>query len=88
MPVDLAELFYKQRGLCYWCKGAMSLDCSNDDRSATREHLIPKSRGGKTFVKKSGRRQRNVVAACKKCNNSRGNMDAHVFKSTMRPHIR
>lgn len=59
----------------------------NDALSATREHLVPKSRGGRNFVKKGRKRVRNIVAACKKCNNGRKDMDAHVFRSTMRPHI-
>jgi len=87
--VDLAELFYKQKGRCYWCKGAMTLDGDNSSSSATREHLIPQSRGGTNIIRDRKRKKRikNVVAACKKCNNSRGNMDAHVFRSTMRPHV-
>lgn len=59
--------------------------------AATREHLIPQSRGGTNIMKsgtgKKRKRVKNVVAACRRCNNSRGNMDAHTFKSTMRPHI-
>lgn len=83
--VDLGELFYKQKGRCYWCKRPMILGDQNSAHQATREHLVPASRGGKAFVKKNGRRVRNIVAACRKCNSARGNMDAHTFKSTYRP---
>lgn len=84
--VDLGELFYKQKGRCYWCKCPMVLG-GNEGSSATREHLIPQSRGGKKFTKRNGRRFRNIVAACKRCNNERKATDAHVYKSTMRRHI-
>lgn len=89
--VDLAELFYKQKGRCYWCKRPMSLDGRNEGASATRDHLIPRSRGGKNFMRvpgsKKNRKRCNVVAACRDCNSCRGNMDGHVFRSTMRPHV-
>lgn len=81
--VDLGELFYKQKGRCYWCKGAMELG-GDSARSATREHLVPQAYGGRAFVKRSKRRVKNIVAACKACNNARGTMDAHVFRSTFR----
>lgn len=84
--VDLGELFYKQKGRCYWCKCAMVLG-GNEDSCATREHLIPQSRGGRNFVKRNGRRVRNIVAACKRCNNERRATDAHTYKSTMRRHV-
>lgn len=82
--VDLGELFYKQKGLCYWCKLPMVLG-GIGDRSATREHLIPRAHGGKSFVKRGRKRVRNIVAACRKCNGVRGSTDAHVFRSAMRP---
>lgn len=89
--IDIVELAYKQKGRCYWCKGSMVFDDPSSPFAATREHLIPQSRGGTNVMKvgtgKKRRRIKNVVAACRKCNSSRGNMDAHVFKSTMRPHI-
>lgn len=84
MAVDISELFYKQKGLCFWCKSPMVLG-SGGDRQATREHLVPRSHGGKEFVKKAGRHQRNIVAACQKCNQARGNMSMHVFRSTYNP---
>lgn len=83
--VDLGELYYKQRGCCYWCKRPMILG-GTGDLSATREHLVPQSRGGKAFVKKDGRRVRNIVAACNRCNALRGSMDAHTFRTQCAPH--
>ena len=85
--VDLGELYYKQKGRCYWCKCPMVLGGNNEPSSATREHLIPQSQGGKSFVKRNRRRVRNVVAACKRCNSERKSMDAHVYRSTMRRHV-
>ena len=91
MIADLANLFYKQKGLCYWCKRSMDLG-GTGPKAATREHLIPQSRGGKNVMKVGSgpkrKRVNNVVAACHECNNKRGNMDAHTFKSTMRPHVK
>lgn len=53
---------------CYWCGWGVTYDRSqfNTPTQATREHLVPLSRGG------SGSHG-NVVVACKSCNNARGN---------------
>jgi len=83
MPT-LIELCYKQKGRCYWCKRSMALD-GEGDLAATREHLVPQSRGGKAWVKQGRKRVKNIVAACRKCNGARGNMDAHTFRTQMRP---
>ena len=40
--------------------------CRTEDRRLTIDHLIPRSRGGKTDFD-------NCVAACKECNNKKGN---------------
>ena len=40
--------------------------CGNDKERLTIDHIIPKSRGGKTDFE-------NCVASCKPCNNKKGN---------------
>ncbi len=59
--------FDRQSGLCHWCRRPMFLAPPGVDSTrpdlATREHLVPRSRGG-------GEGE-NVVLACKKCNNER-----------------
>jgi len=45
-------------------------------KELTLDHVIPKSKGGKT-------EWTNVVSACKKCNNQKGN---HIVKPYKPPH--
>lgn len=87
--VDLTSLYRRQKGRCHWCRQPMHLGMDNAPSMATRDHIIPKSRGGSNFMRlgKSKRKTCNVVAACKDCNTRRGNMDAHTFRSVMRPHV-
>ncbi|UCD33811.1 MAG: HNH endonuclease [Desulfobacterales bacterium] len=40
--------------------------CANERRRLTIDHIIPKSRGGKTTFE-------NCVSSCKPCNNRKGN---------------
>lgn len=56
-------LFEKQGGLCHWCKKPMLLmrDKLPSPESATFEHLLPRSKGGKSGP-------RNVVLAHLTCN--------------------
>jgi hypothetical protein len=82
--VNLEEIFYRQKGLCYWCRCPMYLD-GIGPRSATREHLIPQAHGGKKFVKKDRKLVRNIVAACRQCNSERGTIDADAFRKLKRP---
>lgn len=46
------------------------------NRRATAEHLLPVSRGGGNTI-------HNVVAACKGCNNERGNMPLWQWVSVL-----
>ena len=50
---------------CYWCGRVMRPAEYELPESRTREHLIPRSKGGP-----KGRT--NIVDACKSCNNRRG----------------
>ena len=64
------EAFIRQSGICHWCKKPMhpKADKQRPD-SVTLEHLKPLTAGGEdTFD--------NTVAACRRCNNERGDDDA------------
>ena len=58
--------FHAQKERCYWCKEQMHRvpDGENDPLQLTGDHLVPLYAGGKTIPG-------NIVAACKRCNNSR-----------------
>jgi hypothetical protein len=62
------EAFSRQLGICFWCGRAMAKAMLEQPHSQTADHLILKSKGGTLD-------QRNIVCACLKCNNERGNMD-------------
>ena len=57
-------LFGRDRNLCLYCGRVFA------DASLTRDHVVPKSRGGKDDWD-------NVVAACKRCNHHKGNRLPH-----------
>lgn len=63
------RLFDAQRGRCHWCGEAMILDgvWVDDPRYATREHLVPRSKGGTS-------KWPNIVLAHGWCNNRRESM--------------
>lgn len=50
---------------CWWCGRTLAGSRSQSPRAKTREHIVPKSRGGSA---KAG----NIRAACRQCNTSRG----------------
>jgi len=65
------SLFERQSGKCHWCGGAMSLEAHVPPMGprrdyATFEHIVPKSKGGKSNFA-------NVVLAHTICNLKRGN---------------
>ncbi len=68
--LSLAELYYKQGGLCKYCLAPMVLDGHGNNR-ATRDHVRPKARGGK----QAG----NLVAACARCNNMKADQPVRAF---------
>jgi len=59
-PLSNRELFLRDAHLCMYCGKEFA------ERHLTRDHLLPLSRGGRD-------RWSNVVAACKSCNNAKGN---------------
>ena len=58
------KLFEFQDGRCFWCQEKMFLG-KNNPNSATIDHLVPRSKGGRNF-------ESNYVIACHECNVSRG----------------
>ncbi len=65
------DLFRHQKGLCHYCKKMMVKE-PNKALSVTIEHLIPRSFGGTND-------RYNLVGACMRCNNLRGNMSYAEF---------
>lgn len=70
-----ARLFKKQRGLCYYCgvrmvqvdrRGQQMKAGTRDPRECTLEHLIDRNDPFR------GRIKGKLVAACHKCNHTRG----------------
>jgi len=54
------------RTTCFWCDEQLT------KKTATLDHIIPTSLGGKTDMD-------NCKLSCPSCNNSRGNIDADEF---------
>jgi 5-methylcytosine-specific restriction endonuclease McrA len=65
LPVE--ELIERDGGACVWCGRELWR------RDLTREHLVPRSRGGHLTAE-------NAVVACRPCNRRRGSrpVDAYV----------
>lgn len=62
------ENIYKQlNGRCAYCGKGMTL------KDATRDHVVPKSKGGGNNVK-------NLLPTCKKCNQMKGDMSLDKFR--------
>ncbi len=67
----LMRLSEAQNHRCCYCSVEMTFDI-HCDTSVTRDHVIPRVFGGPTTWD-------NLVAACEKCNHTRGNMEAYHF---------
>jgi 5-methylcytosine-specific restriction endonuclease McrA len=63
-PLTNQALFRRDRNLCLYCGGEYL------DRDLTRDHVMPRSRGGNDVWD-------NVVAACRRCNHRKGDRLAH-----------
>lgn len=70
----LTTLWFRQDGLCWLCKGGMATPGSGGRYEATFDHVIPKSQGGTSHIS-------NLKLAHASCNNSRGNMTPHEWRS-------
>lgn len=74
-------LFAPQGGYCHYCGKAMKPRPSRNigpacKRTVTLEHLKPQSEGGQTTPE-------NCVAACRGCNEERGNMTAEAWDALL-----
>ena len=67
----VVDLFNEQAGFCCYCQRPMTLRL-NRPRTATIDHIVPKSRGGadKAF---------NYAAACRPCNERKSNTSLIMF---------
>lgn len=75
----ISALARSQHNLCYHCSLPIELeDFTNFEMPhvATKDHLHPKSQRGSDDPS-------NLVAACRRCNKLRADMDAIVFRSTV-----
>lgn len=65
--MQVGELIERDGRACVWCGRELW------DRDLTREHLVPRSRGGHMTAE-------NAVVACRACNKRRGSkpVDAYV----------
>lgn len=57
---------------CWYC-GVRTWDAENVSMSKSVDHLVPRSRGGKT-------EQGNIVRACRKCNGEKHDLTLEEFR--------
>jgi len=69
----LAKCIKDQDGLCYFCRRLMG----GGKTRATIDHLTARANGGSYY------NPRNLRAACFRCNNLKGPLDAVTFKRLM-----
>jgi 5-methylcytosine-specific restriction endonuclease McrA len=67
----IVNLFNEQCGFCCYCSEKMTLKLGKK-RTATIEHITPKSKGGKNILF-------NYAAACYECNSERGNSPLLIY---------
>jgi len=60
LPADVAALIRRDGDACVWCSRRLGLEPGD----ATREHVIPRSQGGKDMLD-------NYLLACAGCNRAR-----------------
>ena len=65
--IKIIRMYLRQEGLCHYCRVRMTLHEGDTDRSATRDHRVPRSKGGNGFTG-------NVVLACLRCNRLKADM--------------
>ena len=68
----IAALFNIQAGCCFYCDKEVSLKLKNHPDSATVDHIVPQSKGGRNQA-------HNYVMACKECNESKSDKPLVVF---------
>lgn len=62
---------------CHYCGIGMTKRGTRDKRSATRDHIIPKSRGGTGSPI-------NTIMCCRKCNNEKGDFTGVEYREWIR----
>jgi 5-methylcytosine-specific restriction endonuclease McrA len=71
-PASIIRLYLVQRGLCFYCMEPMLMSSRIPGKTGhkgwTREHIVPRSKGGKDGYA-------NLVLAHLNCNARRGNAD-------------
>jgi hypothetical protein len=72
--VKLIDLFTKQKGVCWLCDKSMNLD------AASRDHIVPKSKGGRGGYQ-------NLRLAHRLCNSLRGSIDAALAREYVRDRL-
>jgi hypothetical protein len=65
----IKKLLLAEYNFCIWCGATLT------EETATLEHLIPKSKGGRTEAF-------NIELSCHNCNKRKSNMDIDVFLNT------
>lgn len=71
-PLEWARILIASEGLCSYCKAFVGL------RRLTMDHVVPVSKGGE-HVKD------NVAAACRRCNESKGNRTPDEWTESRTP---
>lgn len=70
------RLMGRQHGRCYYCNREMTFK-QDPETMCTIDHVVPRAQGGVNHIS-------NYVAACIRCNNARGTIDAALFKRYVR----
>ena len=63
---------------CRYCRRPLSEDAANPHDRPTLDHTVPRSKGGRNLL-------RNLVLACRTCNNHKGNTDLADWLATQLP---
>ena len=71
----IVRLFEEQGGKCAYCGAEMTLTLGFN-RTATKDHVVPRSYGGPTEAW-------NLVGACFSCNSKKGSRPLEVFLTTL-----
>lgn len=67
------ELLSRWNWLCFYCGEPIKRGSADPDHEATKDHMVPISRGGVDFIV-------NIVPACLRCNLLKGNKTVEEFK--------
>lgn len=77
----IAPLIEKFHGRCAFCRNkvfaAPTFEDLQDDFAASRDHDIPKTRGGADTGK-------NIILTCRLCNSAKGSMTGDEFRYLLR----